>query len=1628
MTIKSELNSGTLPVIVLFLLVCKFLFAQPYPHEAVVLQPALGSLCAIVAENQLADDQPDDLLASFWIPHLPSAVTPNASTGQTALPREGGSLSTGALPGSGPITAVSSGVWNDPANWSPQQVPTASDDVVISEGTTISVNSSNAQCNQLTIAGTLQFDSGSVLVLYGDWINHGTSLTEPGTVRFAGAGDSRIGGTQASSFYNLILDKDELSVLALEEHDLTVTNMLTMKGGYLDGATSNRVTSLTNPDIGSLSISGGSIRGAFRRAIKDSGAAGYLFPVGDATNQLPVELNLGSISQGGTITVSPASGYPALPGSLLDDQTGLDAHWTVSNQGVAFGSLGGRLSFPASLATDGPYQLGVYDAGSWTYPTVSSTTESSLSFSGLTVIDNASFSLAGCLPPTISLGPNPTICQGSSTVVLSYQTPVNSPDEYRIDFDAAAEAAGMTAIEWSPLPPDAISFSIPGGVGAGTYQAVLQVRNDASCSSEEMPFSITIKPAPTATWSSEDQMICEGESATLSVNLTGEAPWTLTYSDGSSSLTISGINSTPHSWTVSPASTKTYTLTAVSDANCNGAPLSETSEITVGRQPIALAGPSETVCAGSSTAITGATALFGTILWTHDGQGSLLDETSLIPTYVADALDAGETVTLSLTVTSNNACAPQQATASRQLEVMDCLPQCASVTRCDYDLFQLNSVTEFVAAGGQINFPCSVSDDHIQLISTSSNGELCPETITQTYEIWDDCGNRARCQAMILIDDTEPPSLSGIPADIPDLVCTNPPPPPELYTEITATDNCGAPVEIVFEETSTQKFDNSYESVVYTITRTWTAIDACGNSTFDTQTIHVRCEYCSNGLDDDGDGLVDENDPKCPCSSPSYKLDCNFNQMYYIPPVWQMDTSYGTDGNTYTNPSSLVISTPFGTANVNIRTTDGTTFNQNYTITQGTAQEIPLTYDLVQTPNYNTTETNRGLIVESDQLVQVVYRIAADNNKMMVTIKGEQALGQWFRVASQTNVCDAPNTDKRENHFISVMAVEDNTTVNFDFKAPMKGLGSTHQVTLDAGETYLVIDDDNNQTVTGSLVTANRTIAVVSGSQHSRQCSDSGRDGGADQLIPTCGLGSNYVISRGQDNDDPSQANYAVIVGVTENTQIFIDGNTTPVATIGPGEYHTYNMPSPDFSNHYIQTSEPAYVYQFGSIMTNGEIGMAIASPIDGCRGDRYIEFFKFPGAPTNNTTFIIPDAGLASLTLNGTPYANFGISPQPIPGLTGWSTVTFSETDMNNYNIVESDEYFNASQFVGDVAGGTMGYLTSFKDKIDIFDPETGEKTYEYFAGSICGGQPFEHTIDATSCSGSRYISGFIGGGNTESYKIFPNSITFQYTPKAGFSGEDHVTLIIADESGLAQPVCLNFYVCGEAPVISCPEDLTLEASEGTCLSDPTELGTVTATGGCSSTDELVITNDAPEQFPVGETLVTWTATDSCGNFSQCYQTVRVSDHEPPSFSPPAPITACVESIFEAVYNSETGDINPGRPEYYRFPAGDTALDLTDMTDNCCAANDMTLHWQIDFAPTPALSPPHDPISKSSISGTGQLSTYGSDILFPGDGVTFTDVEHTISYWLTDCNNNTTGIQTTTFTVTPRPNIIKMQ
>ena len=75
----------------------------------------------------------------------------------------------------------------------------------------------------------------------------------------------------------------------------------------------------------------------------------------------------------------------------------------------------------------------------------------------------AAFNPAKNIITAITLGDSPVVCQGATSANLPY-TELNGsplPDEYTIDYDAAAEAAGFADVAYTALPLSPIPFPLP---------------------------------------------------------------------------------------------------------------------------------------------------------------------------------------------------------------------------------------------------------------------------------------------------------------------------------------------------------------------------------------------------------------------------------------------------------------------------------------------------------------------------------------------------------------------------------------------------------------------------------------------------------------------------------------------------------------------------------------------------------------------------------------------------------------------------------------------------------------------------------------------------------------------------------------------------------------------------------------------------------------------------------------------------------------------------------------------------------------------------------------------------------------------------------------------------------------
>ena len=119
---------------------------------------------------------------------------------------------------------------------------------------------------------------------------------------------------------------------------------------------------------------------------------------------------------------------------------------------------------------------------------------------------------------------------------------------------------------------------------------------------------------------------------------------------------------------------------------------------------------------------------------------------------------------------------------------------------------------------------------------TQENNTGCVDafTIIRTRTATDNCGNTDVAVQRIEVGDNTAPVLSDVPADL-TVECDDVPTSTGAGA-VSVSDNCDSDVEVNFEET--QENNTGCEDA-FTIIRTWTATDNCGNTDIAVQRIEV---------------------------------------------------------------------------------------------------------------------------------------------------------------------------------------------------------------------------------------------------------------------------------------------------------------------------------------------------------------------------------------------------------------------------------------------------------------------------------------------------------------------------------------------------------------------------------------------------------------------------------------------------------------------------------------------------------------------------------------------------------------------------------------------------------------------
>jgi len=127
------------------------------------------------------------------------------------------------------------------------------------------------------------------------------------------------------------------------------------------------------------------------------------------------------------------------------------------------------------------------------------------------------------------------------------------------------------------------------------------------------------------------------------------------------------------------------------------------------------------------------------------------------------------------------------------------------------------------------------------------------------------------------------------------------------------------------------------------------------------------------------------------------------------------------------------------------------------------------------------------------------------------------------------------------------------------------------------------------------------------------------------------------------------------------------------------------------------------------------------------------------------------------------------------------------------------------------------------------------------------------------------------IDGGSTDNYGI-QNYTASQTVFTCDDLGPNNVTLTVEDYFGNTD-TCIAVVTVLEALELEAPSDLSIAGDIGQCFASNVDLGQPATLAACTWN----LTNDAPLEFPIGQTIVTWTLENGSGQTTTSQQLVEV-------------------------------------------------------------------------------------------------------------------------------------------------------
>ncbi|NTW23920.1 MAG: HYR domain-containing protein, partial [Lentimicrobium sp.] len=718
--------------------------------------------------------------------------------------------------------------------------------------------------------------------------------------------------------------------------------------------------------------------------------------------------------------------------------------------------------------------------------------------------------------------------------------------------------------------------------------------------------------------------------------------------------------------------------------------------------------------------------------------------------------------------------------------------------------------------------------------------ELCGTTgyATVTWTATDDCGNYTTATASFTIFDYTAPVFTYVPEDM-TRECSGI---PAVGTPV-ATDICSDIVTIVYNGQTRVDGDcpNSY-----TLTRTWTATDDCGNSASASQVITVE----------------DTKAPEFSVLAADLTVECDGTGNTSALEAWLASNggAIATD-----NCGEISWSNNFSSLSDGCGTTGSATVLFTVTDDCGNFKTTSATFTIIDSSAPVFTMLPQNLSVECDgngntaALESWLADVEADDACSEVTITNNfqslsnlcGATGAATVVWTATDECGNFVTTSAVFTIVDTQAPELTCPQNITVNAEAGLCGANVQIPIpdtdDACGGVSLVNDYNGTAIGSDFYEIGTTIITWTATD---PCGNS----------TSCQMSVTVV-----DNIDPQ-------IVCPESISVMNDPGVCEAMVTVPQPEVSDNCGINSIVNNFNGTGNASGIYPVGITTVIWTVTDLYGNTAE-CSMTVTVTDNELPEiiCPENvsvstdasiceaNVTIPQPEVsdncGIASLinSYNGTNNAS-GVYP------VGTTTINWIVTDIHgntaecSMTVTVEDNENPVISCPENIAVNTDPGVC--EANVTIPQPEVSDN---------CGIESLVNTYNGTDNA-----SGIYPAGVTE--------ITWTVTDIHGNQAECTMTVTVTDN---------------ENPVIECPENIAVNADPGVCEASVTiPLPEVSDNCGVESVvNSFNGTNDASGVYPVGTTTVIWTVTDIHGLTAECEMTVTVTDSEAPSIECPEDI-----------------------------------------------------------------------------------------------------------------------------------------